>query len=169
MSLKILVKYASLEAERHVKFAHAIEDDAGYDLYNGTDQTIVVKPGEMVEVPSGISLKVPSGYYGHIGARSSTWYKKHLFVMNAVIDAGYVGPLFVCVCNLTVKQRRTIRLPGFTFEETKDQQWGESPVIIKPWERIAQMLILPVPVVEVIKVDELPKTKRGTGGFGHTG
>lgn len=123
----------------------AREGDAGIDLINA-GSTLIIDPGAIAHVPCGVSVKVPSGHFGMITGRSSTFSKKGLLVPQSIIDEGYVGPLYVVAWN-----------PGLV------------PIAVPTADRIAQLILVPyvTPVAEL--VDSLPETERGTHGFGSTG
>lgn len=126
------------------KKAH--DDDAGMDLV--VSHYTVVGPGEFVDIPCGVSVALPDWSWGLITGRSSTLRKRGLMVSQGVIDAGYRGPIFAGVWNLTDK-----------------------PVEVNAGERLAQLLILDngTRLVEIKEVDKLPNGSRGTNGFGSTG
>ena len=93
-------------------------------------------------------MALPEGYEAQVRPRSGLASKHGLTMINApgTIDADYRGEVQVPLIN-----------------------HGKEPIEITRGMRIAQMLILPVPKSELIEVDELDQTKRGRGGFGHTG
>lgn len=126
-------------------FAH--EGDAGLDLVANDDLSL--KPGQRALVPTGIAVAIPEGYAGFVQPRSGRAIQSGLGVLNSpgLIDSGYRGEVKVIVINLDV-------------DETID---------IKCGDKIAQLVILAVPQVEVIEVNELPATVRGESGFGSTG
>lgn len=122
----------------------AYEHDAGWDLYVKEDTEL--PPGKMVDVSVGIRMAIGSGWYGHIMGRSSTFFRLGLTVMEGVIDAGYRGEMSVNVFN-----------PGKVLRYLTEGQ------------RVAQLLILPVPEVQWIEVKHLPGSDRGPNGYGSTG
>lgn len=120
--------------------------DAGLDLYAA--DTTTLQPGERALVPCGIVVAVPEGHVGLVHPRSGLAVDHGLTVLNApgTIDAGYRGELKVLLINL-----------------------GQDAVEIQHGERIAQLLLLPVALVDVREVDRMDSTARGSGGFGSTG
>ena len=124
------------------------EAAVGADLYACLEQAVTIQPGEVFWVPTGIALEVPSGCAGLVYARSSMGAKRGLAPANkvGVIDSDYRGEICVGV----IKQTD----PEYTIE---------------PFERIAQMVIMPVSTMPVVEVTELDETARGAGGFGSTG
>jgi len=121
---------------------------AGADLYACTEQEVRILPGETVLIPTGIAAAIPAGYAGFVFARSGLSVKMGLAPANkvGVIDADYRGEILVALYN----QSGQVRL-------------------VRDGDRIAQLVILPVPTADFIEVDELPSTERGAGGFGSTG
>lgn len=123
--------------------ARAHPTDSGLDLYVLDPMTI--EPGASVKIPHGIALAIPDGCEGQIRPRSSTLFRG-LHVALGTIDAGYRGEIATAVLNT----RR-------------------EPVTLQPGDRISQLVIAPVSLVEVVEADDLDDTERGDGGFGSTG
>lgn len=146
----IEVKYDNVEILSRAPFRRALPDDNGYDLYNASGCTITVAPFRSIRIPAGLSVKLPEGCCGLIYPRSSTFGGRGLLVVPALIDSGYTGPLYSVVWNPNLNESNT-------------------PILVEPWERVSQLVIMPTvqPIVKV--VEELPKTARGTKGFGSTG
>ena len=124
------------------------EHAAGFDLRAAVKDSVTIGPGEIRVIPCGFSMALPEGYEAQVRPRSGLASKHGLTMINApgTIDADYRGEVQVPLIN-----------------------HGKEPIEITRGMRIAQMLILPVPKSELIEVDELDQTKRGRGGFGHTG
>lgn len=124
--------------------AHA----AGLDLYAANDTPITIAPGEIKLVPTGLHVEIPVGYEGQVRARSGLALRHGLMLPNApgTIDSDYRGELRVVLANC-----------------------GPGPYTIERGVRFAQLVISPVARVEVVEVQELADSRRGTGGFGHTG
>lgn len=120
------------------------DDDAGLDLV--VSENVTVGPGEFVDISCGVSVQLPDWAWGLITGRSSTLRKRGLLVSQGVIDAGYRGPLFAGVWNLT-----------------------EQPVLVREGERIAQLIVHRREPVELVRVAELAPSLRGTKGFGSSG
>ncbi|HWP99897.1 MAG TPA: dUTP diphosphatase [Vicinamibacterales bacterium] len=120
---------------------------AGFDL--AASEEIVVGPGEIKLVPTGLVIEVPEGYCLAIVARSSTPLRRGLMMPNAVgiVDADYAGP----------EDEILIEVYNFTA----------APVRIAPGDRIAQGLLVPVARAEWREEAELKPVSRG--GFGSTG
>lgn len=121
---------------------------AGLDLAADLDASITLAPRERAAVPSGIAIELPPGFEGQVRARSGRALDEGLGILNApgTIDADYRGEIKVILINL-----------------------GEHPTVIRPGERIAQLVIAPVAHAELIEVEHLQGSSRGDGGFGHTG
>lgn len=121
---------------------------AGLDLYAANDEPIVIAPGEIKLVPTGLYLEIPPGYEGQVRARSGLALKHGLMLPNApgTIDADYRGELQVILGNC-----------------------GPAPYTITRGTRFAQLVIAAVARVDVVEVEELAGSARGAGGFGHTG
>jgi len=127
--------------------ARAHSEDAGIDLLAADDVTL--KPGERALVPTGIAVAIPDGYAAYVLPRSGLAIRKGLGIVNSpgLIDSGYRGQVQVVLVNLDL----------------------HDPIDIKRGDRIAQMVILPVPNLTIEEVSELPESERGVGGFGSTG
>ncbi|QCQ57503.1 deoxyuridine triphosphatase [Microbacterium phage Sucha] len=124
----------------------AHSDDAGFDLFVSRE-TLVPAHG-FADVPSGVRVQLPNGYWGMLTGRSSTIRKRGLLVVQGIIDTGYTGELFSAVWNLTDK-----------------------PVILEEGERVAQLIVLPNSTANSVlkRTDALGDTTRGGAGFGSSG
>lgn len=120
--------------------------DAGVDLR--ATEAVTLAPGQRTLIPTGIAVAIPEGYAGFVQPRSGMAINKGLGLLNSpgLIDSGYRGEIKVIAINL-------------------DSQ----PLEIARGDRIAQLVILPVPEVEYEEVEALPDSERGAGGFGSTG
>jgi dUTP pyrophosphatase len=127
--------------------ARAHPGDAGFDLRSAID--VEVGPGERAKVPTGLAVAIPEGHAGLVLPRSGLASRRGLTMANApgLIDEGYRGEVICAVVNLD----------------------RETPVRIARGDRIAQLVIVAVPELEPVFVDELPPSTRGEGGFGSTG
>lgn len=114
----------------------------------GPEETMVIKPGERVLIPTGLALEIPQGYEIQVRPRSGLSLKTGLMVVNSpgTIDSDYRGELKVIMGNL-----------------------GTNVETVKHGDRVAQLLLAPVIQAKFIEADELTETKRGEGGFGSTG
>ena len=121
---------------------------AGYDLYACIDEEVTIMPHTTEKIGTGLSIAVPTGYFGAIFARSGLAAKEGVRPANCVgvADSDYRGEYIVALHNDTDEIRR-----------------------IAPQERIAQLVIMPFLEAEFEEADELSETERGSGGFGSTG
>ena len=128
--------------------AYETADSAGMDLRAHLDEAVILAPGERALIPSGLRVEIPPGYEGQVRPRSGLALKRGLTVLNApgTIDADYRGDVGVILINLSQEEQR-----------------------IDPGDRIAQLVFAPVTRAELIEVEELEESARGTGGFGSTG
>lgn len=124
------------------------EGSAGMDLRAYIDEPITIKPGQRMLVPTGLYIELPVGYEAQIRARSGLAIKKGIGLVNGIgtIDSDYRGEIKVILIN-----------------------WGEEDFMIENGDRIAQMVIAKYERVEWEVTEDLSETKRGSGGFGHTG
>ena len=153
-----LVPHAILPTRAH-------ETDAGLDLYAA--ETLTIPPGQGRLVSLGIASEIPASWHAQIWDRSSLG-QKGLHRLCGIIDAGYRGEWKVMLVNLNEPATHFLRLdwPDLSREEIEKKAEGE---VIQAGDKIAQALILPVPAVRVVEVQELSGTERGQGGFGSTG
>ncbi|MFT3786158.1 MAG: dUTP diphosphatase [Tepidisphaeraceae bacterium] len=128
--------------------AKQTEHAAGLDLVAAVEADVTLKPMQITLVPCGFAMEIPAGYEAQVRPRSGLSSKFGVTLINCVgtIDADYRGEVKVPLINL-----------------------GTADYVVKRGERIAQMIVTPVPSVSVVEVDELSDTSRGEGGFGHTG
>ena len=122
----------------------AYEGDAGMDL--SACRRVELAPGERALVPTGLAVAIPDGYAGYVQPRSGLASRHGISIVNTpgLVDSGYRGELLVNLVNHDLHD---------TF-------------VVEPGMRIAQLVILPVPAVELVEVDELPASERGIRGFG---
>lgn len=124
------------------------EGAAGYDLCACLEAPVTLQPGEGYPFPTGLAAEIPQGYAGMVFCRSGLGVKHGISLPNCVgvIDSDYRGELVVPLRN-----------------------FGDGTYTIQPGERIAQLVIMPVLLPEIVEVEELSQTQRGQGGFGSTG
>ena len=133
---------------------YSTEHSAGMDLRanlkdeKGNDEVISIAPGKRVLIPTGLYIQLPYGYEAQIRPRSGLALKYGITVLNTpgTIDADYRGEIGVCLIN--------------HGNDTFDVHHGD---------RIAQIVFAKVEQVLLTEVFKLKDTKRGDGGFGHTG
>jgi dUTP pyrophosphatase len=124
--------------------ARAYSGDAGLDL--SSCERVELAPGERALVPTGLAVAIPEGYAGFVQPRSGLAAKHGISIVNTpgLVDSGYRGELLVNLVNTDVRE----------------------PFVVEPGMRIAQLVILPIPELELLEVDELPESERGVRGFG---
>jgi dUTP pyrophosphatase len=121
---------------------------AGMDLFAAVEHDTVLAPGERALISTGIALAIPTGFEGQVRPRSGLAIREGITMLNApgTIDADYRGTVRLVVIN-----------------------HGGAPVTIRRGERLAQLVIARVERAVLERVEELPGTERGAGGFGSTG
>ena len=126
---------------------YAHPGDAGADLVSS--ESLRLEPGARALVGTGVRIALPDGYAAFVVPRSGLAAKHGITIVNApgTIDAGYRGEIKVALLNTDA-------------HEAYDITAGD---------RIAQLIVMPVPRVRFLPVDDLPDTARGEGGFGSTG
>ena len=155
--------------------------DSGFDIYASED--VIIEPGETTVVPTGIAVELPAGYEATVRPRSGITAKTKLRVQLGTIDNAYRGEIGVIVDNI---ERPTLYLddnPQEIYEDLTalistidggdyilDGFAKDGAYIIRKGDRIAQLVIQPLPAVEAYEIeDELEETERGENGFGSTG
>lgn len=124
------------------------EDASGLDLCANVEGEVVLQPGDIKLVSTGISVSIPRGYEAQIRPRSGLALKHGITLVNTpgTIDSDYRGVISLIVTNL-----------------------GREPYTIRRGARMAQMVLQEVIRAEIQEVEELETTARAAGGFGHTG
>ena len=122
----------------------AYAGDAGLDL--AACERVELAPGERALVGTGLAVAIPDGYAGFVQPRSGLAARHGLTIVNSpgLVDSGYRGELRVIVLNTD----------------------STEPFVVEPGMRIAQLVVLPIPELELVEVDELPASERGVRGFG---
>jgi len=147
----VFVQFKVLEHGLHLGAPeYGSEGAAGIDLYAAVnaDYRHCIPSMEWSLVPTGIAIQLPKGFEAQIRPRSGLAAKHGITVLNSpgTIDSDYRGEVKVLLIN-----------------------FGEKDFFITRGDKIAQMVIMPVPTVTLKEVKELTETKRGEGGFGSTG
>jgi len=127
---------------------YATPGAAGMDIYAHTSQPITLQPLQRCVVPTGLYMELPVGYEAQIRPRSGLAAKYGIGVVNSpgTVDADYRGEIKVILVNLS-----------------------DTPFVLNPGERIAQMVVAAHERVEWEEVAQINETERGAGGFGSTG
>jgi len=122
----------------------AYEGDAGLDL--AACERVELGPGERATVGTGLAVAIPEGHAGFVQPRSGLAASHGITIVNSpgLIDEGYRGELRIVLLNTDGKQR----------------------FVVEPGMRIAQLVVLALPQLELVEVDELPASERGARGFG---
>ena len=127
---------------------YATEGSAGMDIRAATSDPIVIKKGEVVVVPTNLSVEIPHGYEIQVRPRSGLAVKHGIGILNSpgTIDSDYRGEIKIILSN-----------------------FGLEDFIIQKGDRIAQLIVSRVFRAYFLEENSLNESKRGTGGFGHTG
>ena len=122
----------------------AYDGDAGLDL--AACERVELRPGERATVGTGLAIAIPDGYAGFVQPRSGLAAKHGLTIVNTpgLVDSGYRGELKVILLNTDT----------------------EHAFVVEPGMRIAQLVVLQIPGVDAVEVDELPESERGVRGLG---
>ena len=122
--------------------ARAYAGDAGMDL--SACERIELAPGERSLVPTGLAVAIPEGFAGFVQPRSGLAAKHGISIVNTpgLVDSGYRGELLVNLVNTDKREA----------------------FVVEPGMRIAHLVILPIPELELVEVDELPASERGVRG-----
>jgi len=121
---------------------------AGMDLHAAVIADVVIEPGSIVLIPTGLEVAIPEGFEGQVRPRSGLAVKHGISLPNtpATIDSDYRGEIRVPLINL-----------------------GRGDFCVSRGMRIAQFVVAPVVRVTWDEVAELPVSERGASGFGHSG
>ena len=121
---------------------------AGMDLKADISEPVVLKPGEVQVIPTGLYMAIPEGYEIQVRSRSGLAAKYGIFCLNSpgTLDAVWRGNTGVILAN-----------------------FGKNNFVVNPGDRIAQAVLNKIEKIEWEEVSELDTTERGEGGFGHTG
>jgi len=142
---KVLVKKLNPKAELP---KYKTEGSSGMDLMALIENPIKIKPQNSALIPTGLSIAIPEDTEVQIRPRSGLAAKSNISVLNTpgTIDSDYRGEIKIILFN-----------------------HGKEEFTVNNSDRIAQMILTPVLKAELKEVEELPKTMRGSGGFGSTG
>ncbi len=146
---KVAIKIARLNRNKDMPLPdYESVGSSGMDIRAYVNKPILLKPGEIKLIPTGLAVSIPQGYEAQIRPRSGLALNHGIGMVNSpgTIDSDYRGEIGIILIN-----------------------WASEPYKINPGDRIAQMIICRVFRAEFIEVDDLDGTPRGQGGFGHTG
>ena len=147
--MELLIKPMSEKIGKDIPLPYyATAGAAAVDLHACLDEEVVIPPHGRVLIPTGIAAAIPEGYVGILANRSSMGVKHGITLANSigVIDSDYRGQIHAALYNTT-----------------------DTPYTVRPGDRIAQLMVVPVMCPPIRVVEELPETARGAGGFGSTG
>jgi dUTP pyrophosphatase len=121
---------------------------SGFDLHAAVTESVWVEAGKWQLIPTGIAIAMPVGLEAQVRPRSGLALKHGITLLNTpgTIDADYRGEIGVILLNLE-----------------------SAPYLVERGHRIAQLVFMQVPSIQMERVHQLEQTNRGTGGFGHTG
>ncbi len=128
--------------------AYATKGSSGMDIRAAVKESLIVEPGEVVLVPTNLSFEIPVGYEVQVRPRSGLAAKHGIGILNSpgTIDSDYRGEVKIILMNFSKEK----------FE-------------ISRGDRIAQLILSKVYTADIIETNDLNESKRGEGGFGHTG
>jgi dUTP pyrophosphatase len=124
------------------------EGASGMDIRASVTEPVLLRPGEIQLIPTGLIVSIPPGFEGQIRPRSGLALNHGIGMVNSpgTIDSDYRGEIGIILIN-----------------------WGRKPFTIRRGDRIAQMIIGKAYRADIIRADEIDQTPRGEGGFGHSG
>jgi dUTP pyrophosphatase len=142
------MKIRIVNHSKHALPGYETNASAGLDIRASLEQPVILHSLDRDLIPTGLFIELPAGFEAQIRPRSGLAVKKGISLVNTpgTIDADYRGEIKVILINLS-----------------------REDVVIEDGERIAQMVISRHEHAEWIQVEELESTRRGAGGFGHTG
>ncbi len=130
------------------RLVRATSGSSGYDLSSAEDADIVIAPGTVELIRTGLALDLCPGIEAQVRSRSGLAVKHGVFVLNSpgTIDSDYRGEVKIILAN-----------------------FSHVPFVVRPGDRVAQMVFMQIPEVHLSEVEELSVTERGAGGFGSSG
>jgi len=145
---RIVVRLTRVSARPMPVPAYQTAGSAGVDLAAAVDAPITLEPGERALIPTGYAMAIPHGFEGQLRPRSGLALKHGVTLVNSpgTVDSDYRGEVKVLLINL-----------------------GQEPFVIRPEDRIAQLVVAPVTQASFDVVAALDDTERGAGGYGSTG
>lgn len=118
------------------------------DIYAATESEVIISAGDSALIPTGFCVEIPEGYEGQVRPRSGLAIKHNVGILNSpgTIDSDYRGEVKIILTN-----------------------FGKQPFPVRRGDRIAQLVISPIVRATWVPTESLDETRRGPGGFGHTG
>ncbi|BDQ04205.1 dUTP diphosphatase [Ignavibacterium sp.] len=147
-TIEIKIKRLSDEFSDVQLPAYATEGSAGMDIRAAVKSELIIEPGKVALVPTNISVEIPNGYEIQVRPRSGLAANHSIGILNSpgTIDSDYRGEVKIILMN-----------------------FGNEPFVIHRGDRIAQLVVSKVYQAKIIETENLNSSKRGEGGFGHTG
>jgi len=147
---RVVVKFKRISNEfNHIdKPSYATEGSAGMDIRAAIKENLIIQSMQVEMIPTNISVEIPEGYEIQVRPRSGLAAKHGIGILNSpgTIDSDYRGEIKIILIN-----------------------FGKEDFVIQPGERIAQLVLSKVYKAEMKEESDLSGSKRGEGGFGHTG
>ncbi len=146
---KVFISFKRLGDSADVPLpSYESEGSSGMDIRACVKDSIILQPGQIRLVPTGLAVSIPFGYEAQMRPRSGLALKHGIGFVNSpgTIDSDYRGEIGIIMIN-----------------------WGENPFTIRRGDRIAQMIITRVCRADIAEAETLDDTRRGEGGFGHSG
>ena len=143
MTLQLKVKLLTPTAKLPTK---AYPSDSGFDLYADLPAEWPIRPGERVRIPTGVAFEPPVGHEIQLRPRSSSLFVRGLHVALGTNDNGFRGESCAVIVNLA--------------------DWTE---LIRPGEKLCQVVVCPIPQIELVQVEVLGPGDRGEAGWGSSG
>lgn len=161
-------------SENAVLPTKANPSDSGLDLYAAEDA--VIAPGETVVVPTNIAVRLPEGYEATVRPRSGITSKTKLRVQLGTIDESYRGDIGIIVDNIAYKppyDDAEMDCYLFTLDggnvkcDSHEHLWNT--YYVRKGDKIAQLVVQPIPQTVAVEIEELDETDRGTNAYGSSG
>lgn len=147
-TVEIKIKRISNEFSDVPLPAYATEGSAGMDIRAAVKDELIIEPGKVSLVPTNLSVEIPKGYEIQVRPRSGLAANHFVGILNSpgTIDSDYRGEIKIILMN-----------------------FGDKPFTIHKGDRIAQLVVSKVYSAKIVEAENLNSSKRGEGGFGHTG
>jgi dUTP pyrophosphatase len=146
---KILIKFKRLDDSADLPLPrYESKGSSGMDIRACVKEPVILQPGQIKMIPTGLAVSIPFGYEAQMRPRSGLALKHGIGLVNSpgTIDSDYRGEIGIIMIN-----------------------WGESLFTIRRGDRIAQMIISKVCRADIVEAETLDNSLRGEGGFGHSG
>lgn len=147
-TVEIKIKRISNEFSDVPLPAYATEGSAGMDIRAAVKDELIIEPGKVSLVPTNLSVEIPKGYEIQVRPRSGLAANHFVGILNSpgTIDSDYRGEIKIILMN-----------------------FGDKPFTIHKGDRIAQLVVSKVYSAKIVEAENLNSSRRGEGGFGHTG